>query len=341
MNHAIAYGGSQGSRLWTNAITASPYIWQYLDYDSPEVLDTYNSFAALAGCGERGGETFECLQSAASSNLTAANEQIASASLLGAFVWRPVIDGEFIQQRPTDALQGRINGQRVLTGNNANDGLIFVPQNITTQGRFVDYLRLYFPRLDDDAIASILDVYHTPDVPDSPNSPKFQTAGDSGPTAVNQSELTTGHQQVANNFNAEVSFICPSYWLASSFEKNGGAAYQYQFSVTPALHAFDVLHYFPSSFFPADPDVAATFQRAYGGFVTINHPSSWPQKTVESPLMENLNATGGQPVDFNGFTIFVDPGVEPDFRSVDADTWEGGRAERCDFLRSLSDVLLI
>lgn len=90
------------------------------------------------------------------------------------------------------------------------------------------YLRTYFPRLNDTGITRILGVYSTPNVPDSPNATKFPTTGDHPPTAVNQSELARGHQQVACNFYGEITFVCPSYWLASASENNSGEAFQYQ-----------------------------------------------------------------------------------------------------------------
>lgn len=105
--------------------------------------------------------------------------------------------------------------------------MIFTPQNITTRALLVEYLKRYFPRLSNDQVASILEVYNTPDTPDDPSKARYWTAGTSGSTAVNQSGLATGHQQVANNLYGEVTFYCPSFWLAEAFQ-NHGDAYQYQ-----------------------------------------------------------------------------------------------------------------
>lgn len=288
LNLAIAYGGAQGNQLWSNvgcseyynedsclhpcqAITASPSISNYFDYNSPEVVDQYHEFVRLAGCGGNQSATFECLQAASTTSLTSANEQIAASALLGIFDWRPVVDGDLIPQRPSQALKGRTNGQRILTGvsfltklcksradtshqNNANEGYIFTPQNITTQTHLVQYLRTYFPRLTDNDITRILGVYSTPNIPDSRNATRFQTAGDHGPTAVNQSELAIGHQHVANAFYGELTYMCPSYWLASAFDNNGGDAFQYQ--VRQPLFPFPSQTNSPSS--PSRPPSTAT-----------------------------------------------------------------------------------
>ncbi|KAL0257625.1 hypothetical protein SLS55_006788 [Diplodia seriata] len=342
MNLAIAYDGAQGNQLWTNGITASPFLPQYFDYNSPELVDQYHEFAALVGCNENDSAIFECLQAAPSSALVSANNETAASALLGIFDWRPVVDGALIPRRPSEALQGRTNGQRILTGNNANEGYVFTPQNITTQAAFVQHLHTYFPRLGDGDIARILAAYATPNRPDDPAAPKYPTSGTHPPTAVNQSEVATGHQQAANDFYAEVTFACPSHWLASAYaQKEGGDAYQYQFSVTPAFHGFDILFYFPNPSYPLGAEVQEAMQKAFGGFVTGDAPLGWPRRTVEEPLMENVNATGGTPVEALGFTLYLDPGVEADLAAVRADTWEGGRAERCELLRELSEALVI
>ncbi|GME48099.1 carboxylesterase type b [Neofusicoccum parvum] len=341
MIHATAYGGTQANTLFENAITASPFLPQTFHYNSQVVLEQYWAFAQAVGCARL--DTLKCLQAAKSESLIAANAEIASKSLSGIFAWKPVIDGTLIPQLLSKTLDGQLNGKSVLTGNNANEGFAFTPQNITTQAAFTAYLQLYFPRLSAENLTLIQSVYTTPaDILDSATTPKFATSGLSAPTAVNQSQLSTGHQQVANNFYSEVTFVCPSYWLAAAYERAvGNASFQYQFSVTPALHGFDVGFYFPSPARPVDAGVSSAFQQAYAGFVMEGVPADWPRKTEESPMMQNLNATGGRPVDMGLFTVFVDPGVQVAGGPVDADIWEGGRKMRCNFLRSLADELMI
>lgn len=64
--------------------------------------------------------------------------------------------------------------------------------------------------------------------------------------------------------------------------------------------------------------------------------------------MQNLNATGGTPIQRLGFTLYADdpadveePAIETAFGAVRADSWEGGRARRCEFLRGLGEALVI
>lgn len=202
-------------------------------------------------------------------------------------------------------------------------------------------MRTYFPRLTADNITAIASIYETPaDILDSATIPLFATDGLNSPTAINQSQVSTGHQQVANNFYAEVTFVCPSYWLADAYMQPGDtAAFQYQFSVTPALHGFDTFFYFPTPERPVDSGISQAFMEAYAGFVMEGVPDDWPQKTVEEPMMRNLNATGGRRVGMGPFTMFE--GADLAGGDVDADVWEGGRRMRCNFLKALADELVI
>lgn len=70
--------------------------------------------------------------------------------------------------------------------------------------------------------------------------PLFSKLGDSGPSALNQSEFDIGQQQRANNLYAETTFVCPSYWLAYAYANGNQAAWKYQFSVPPSEHGADL-----------------------------------------------------------------------------------------------------
>jgi hypothetical protein len=72
-----------------------------------------------------------------------------------------------------------------------------------------------------------------------------------------------------------------------------------------------------------------------------NGASSWPVWTPTSPKQMNLNITGGVPYDFTTMwgrvvTQFQGPGLLNDIGVVPADTWEGGRGQRCDFWKGLT-----
>lgn len=72
-----------------------------------------------------------------------------------------------------------------------------------------------------------------------------------------------------------------------------------------------------------------------------NEASSWPVWEPDSPQQVNLNQTGGEPYEFTNMwgtvvTQFREPGLLNAIGVVPADTWEGGRGERCAFWKGLA-----
>jgi hypothetical protein len=176
--------------------------------------------------------------------------------------------------------------------NNADEGPAWVPRNITTQAALINWLHTQFPSLTDSDINQLLAAYPSPNVPDDPNSVKFDTNGLGPATVVNVSQVATGHQQRAyvsvatqvhaelncfkfqgeprfansraegKNMYAESTFVCPSYWLATAFARTGCASYRYQYSISFAIHAYDWNAQFVSPPFPnQSPEFVAAFRR--------------------------------------------------------------------------------
>jgi carboxylesterase type B len=164
------------------------------------------------------------------------------------------------------------------------------------------------------------------------------------------------------NIYAELTFVCPSYWMAEAYSSQGRTAYKYQFSALPGTHASDLHSYFGP--LGGVPYLSVDLQRAvmmmWGRFVTQENPSipraiaaaeastaaQWPAFSVAQPYQLNINQTGGtaavgamdvySPVDT---VYFTEPGLRAAFSLVDAYTWERGRGVRCDFWRSLAAII--
>lgn len=354
----MAYGGTLGNKLFTNTIAASPYLPMQYGYKDWVPSQSYYSFAARAGCnpftayGSSNTTILECLRSKDSATLISASQKVSSSGTYGTWGFLPVTDGKAIQKLPSIQLQSKeLNGQRLLVGNNANEGVIFMPQTITTEDDLVAWLELTFPLFTHDDISKILQTYPTPNASVDASAPLFATLGDSGPTALNQSSLATGQQQRADNIYAETTFVCPSYWMAEGYSgKSEFSSYEYQYSVPLALHARDVSGYFGPAALEQGPDFVYAFMKIWGNFITTGTPSisnevangassdstasnaasSWPTFNVNAPYLLNLNQSGGVPLSlpFNAAvntTQLVGPTLRNDFRLVNAYTWEGGR----------------
>ena len=371
MLQTMAYGGNLSDSLYSNAIAASPYLPQQQGYADSMPTQSYHAFAAAAGClvaqNSTSNSTFQCLAGKDTAVLQNASATVSTSGRFGTWAFLPVTDGTFVQQLPSQQLlKKQINGKRMLAGNNADEGPAFVPQNIHTENDFVDYIRGTFPRFTSADIAKTLQYYPSTNASVNPSAPDFATAGNSTPTALNQSTYGTGQQQRADNLYAETTFVCPSYWLAEAY--SGGESlmsYKYQFSVIPSNHGADVYAYFGPPEINTSPDFVRAFQTIWGNFIVNNDPSisaaianganstlttnpatNWPLYSTAAPFQLNLNETGGtpfvtQPLGPTGgnTTEFKEPGLKNAFEVVNAYSWEGGRGKRCDFWRSVGQAV--
>jgi carboxylesterase type B len=116
---AMAYNGTVGTKLWNNAIVASPYLPMQYDYDGLMPEEGWRRFVGAVGCGEEKGygSELECLVAQDTVTLQNASAYISATGEYGQWVFLPVTDGEFLVSRPSEQLlTGRVNGLRILSG---------------------------------------------------------------------------------------------------------------------------------------------------------------------------------------------------------------------------------
>ncbi|GKT59298.1 carboxylesterase family protein [Colletotrichum tofieldiae] len=369
--------------LFSGVIASSPYITTQPKFDGPRPTKTYQMLAERVGCSSTGSSSslFSCLQKADSQALQNASDWVSTQGRYGQWAWGPVIDGKLIRDAPSNQLSKGVKGSRLLTGNVADEGPYFTQQNITSQAEFVSFLQTNYPKLAASNITEILATYTqkneaflTTNSKGANNTdPGFATNGLNAPYATTVSNYATGWQQVANNFYAEATIICPSHWLADAYAtKKGGRAWRYQFSVQPAYHGLDVGSGSGTDVLLADvntPNTSITFplrralQTAWGDFIVNRAPTLrgsgsavtvWPQwRTGGNGVahMLNANMTGGVPIEkespFDGMISLqitsYSPGgagdlpLQPVLDIVDGEAWEDGRGERCRMLATLGD----
>lgn len=267
-------------------------------------------------------------------------------------------------EQPTKQLSAkRVNGKKLLVGSNANEGPLFVPPVISTEADLIGWLHTEFPNLSQAQINSILAANPNNAVTD-PTGPRFETDGlnTGGANAVHVSQDANGQQQRGNNILAEATFVCPAYWMASAYTGNLKSAYTYQYSVPFAWHGTDVLGYFGPQTPNQSDEFVLAFRQIWGNFVMTGNPSisktvangatspnpsasnpasAWPTWTENAPKLVNLNTTGGTPYQFvtqwgSPVTQFTQPGMQNAISVAKADTWEGGRGQRCAFYKGLA-----
>lgn len=254
----------------------------------------------------------------------------------------PVTDGVLIQEAPSTQLgNGKINGNSVLTGNMVNEGPIFTTPNITTEADFDAWVAGMYPLLSAFDLLRLKRYY-----------PAAPTGCNSFDSALFTSAISTGQQQRADNLVVEQTFACPSYWLAEAFP----TAYKYQYSLLPGLHGQDTINYFPETaselgVFPV-PGFQEQYAGAWANYIVSGIPDvpsldgqgPWP-RFADGYELVNFNITAGVNGAVSYFDGVVGYGIGPPDMKIDnqsphitieqADTWEGGRGFRCDFLKSL------
>lgn len=377
MLHDIAYGGTLGTSLFRNSITSSPYLPFQYGYADWQPSQAYYAFATAAGCDTRNAylnnapyynqsqPIFKCLSEADTATLVEANAQVSVSGTFGTFGFLPVTDGRLIQDLPSKQLgENRVNGINHLAGHNAMEGASWVPPVITTIDDLVHYLSTIFPMFDNNDIAKILYYYPSTNATDDPSAPLFATLGDSGPTHINQSIAATGQMERAIAVYGETTFICPSYWLAEAYSDNawGGQGYKYQFSIPSAYHGADGAAFlqppYTTSYYSTD--FVYAFQTMYGNFIvnddpsvpnriangvtrdannTFNPWSEFPPYSIYEPALVDLNTTCPEIIQVGGLPYCTGGDQKNVIRVADAYAWEGGRGVRCDFWKSMGELV--
>lgn len=366
----------------TNAhqvITASPYSPAIHKYDDAVPTSYYGKFAEFAGCSLNTSQranyssVFECLVAADSHVLQYASGNVSTLhGYFGSWAFLPVIDGDYIQTRPSLQLsQGKVSGKRILVGNNANEGVPLTNPNVISRADYDAFITSTFPLFTAAEIDQLNAVYRINESLPGDSAARFDTlgVGTGGPTALTQSEMATGIQQSVFNMQAETTFACPAQWLAQAFsgqDSSGRQAWKYQFSVTPAYHGADLSAYFAVDATVPNADFRHAFQKILGNFVMYNTPVislddatagyanatvpadtdgnlRWPAyvDAVDEPWQMDLNTTGGvvtETVVTSNLSYFerTGAGMVNVFRLANASSWEGGRGARCDFWQSVS-----
>ncbi|KAI1408326.1 alpha/beta-hydrolase [Hypoxylon sp. FL1857] len=378
----MANGGADKTALFNGIIASSPYLPTQWEYDGTWPTEYYNRFAESVGCStdevKANGSVFECLVSADTIALQNASYSVSTSALYGQWAFIPVTDGTLIRERPTTQLLkgGKLNGIRILSSNNMNEGVIFTPQIITDENDFRGFLLRNYPKLTEANITNILSLYS---VPANTLNVLVNSDGEDPPFSTTNSGWGSGWQQAANNLYAETTFVCPSYWLADAYaKKHGGKAWHHQFSVPPGQHGLDITPLQePTDVIGSgiDKQFRTAFQQIWGNFIVRGDPTlnklqtstpgngsiraagtgTWPQWKGEPGCdwMLNLNMTGGTPittpVTLNGSTIPVtsyvagngtSPPLKAEFRVAEASSWEGGRGERCQLWADLGPWIL-
>ncbi|KAJ7314680.1 Alpha/Beta hydrolase protein [Mycena albidolilacea] len=215
LQHIVANNGQTKPQLFRSAITSSAFLPSQYQYNDriPELV--YSEVVAQTNCSAAA-DSLTCLRAADVNALENANINISGAGFYGTYTFVPVVDGEFITQRPTLSLaQGKVNGEALLSVTNAFEGRSFVNQSTAATANATEYALDLFPNLGSAQAEEVGILYA------GLGTPLFQT----------------------NAVQGESILICPTYFLLHAF---AGRSFKGEFAIPPAVHALDVEYYFPS-----------------------------------------------------------------------------------------------
>ncbi|KAK0196593.1 Alpha/Beta hydrolase protein [Armillaria mellea] len=254
MQQVIANDGDTCPPLFRAAITSSSFLPSQYAYNDtvPEFL--YNTVVSEANCTSAA-DSLACLRNTDVNVLDQINTNLCSGGFFGTFVFVPVVDGDFIKQRPTLALRdGKVNGEVLMSMTNVNEGGIFVDSSTAGTVQVPEYLTQLFPSM---------------------------SAQNRDIAVAKYSDLGTPIEQVTA-IMAESIFVCPTYFLLRAFE---GRAFKGQFAIPPANHGNDISYYFPSTNadgVPAfsNPEFVKAFAESFLAFAVSLDPNQTFEPTV-------------------------------------------------------------
>ncbi|KAJ8692186.1 hypothetical protein PTI98_009521 [Pleurotus ostreatus] len=254
LQHVVARDGRTSPPLFRAAMSSSSFLPSQHPFDGAVPESIFSQVVSQTGCGGSA-DTLSCLRAANVSILQAANVNVNRAGFFGTFVAVPVVDGEFITQRPTQALrQRRVNGRALLAVTNTHEGNSFVDQSTAATVTAADYALRLFPSIGAVNAATVARLYSGVGAP------------------IDQ----------ANAIMGESIFICPTYFMLNAFP---GTSFKGEFAVPNGSHGEDVAFYFTSSGPPAfnNPTFITAFSGAFMDFATALDPNRKIDSTNITP----------------------------------------------------------
>ncbi|KAJ6463192.1 Alpha/Beta hydrolase protein [Mycena vulgaris] len=274
LQHVIANDGQTEPQLFRGAITSSTFLPSQYRFDDrvPELL--FSEVVAQSNC-TTAADWMACLRAADASVLETANNNINRGGFFGTFLLVPVIDGEFITQRPTIALlEGKVNGEALLAVTNTFEGTSFVDQSTTVTA--AQYSLNLFPGF-----------------------------GTAQADTVGELYADVGNQLFqVNAVQGESIFICPTYYILNAFQ---GRSFKGEFAIPPGRHGNDLAYYFPGGSTPPFNNTAFinAFAQSFTSFIVNLDPNIKVDPTTITPQWELFdvnntemlfNMTAGVPV---------------------------------------------
>ncbi|KAL4910253.1 hypothetical protein BDW74DRAFT_173710 [Aspergillus multicolor] len=315
VGQVLANGRRGEKKLFSKALTSSPFWPKTYRYDDDESEAIYDSLVELTGC-KGTDDTLACLKSVDAQAIRDANQVISASHkwTTSSYTWAPVIDDEFLLHTLTDATEhGLIETDYFFATHNTHEGEDFVPPGLqyantnettdafnSSTASFHDWLTGFLPDLSKAQIRALETKYY-PEV---------------GATETLDIYNTTYVR--AGLIYRDVVLSCPGYWLAFAAKKKG---YMAEYSRPPAQHGDDTGYWNRvNSVQQTNPLIYRGFAGAFGSFFQTGDPNAHKLTAADVFGVPELHETGKEWI------------IGPDgFGQVELEELK----ERCEFLRSV------
>ncbi|VDC00399.1 unnamed protein product [Peniophora sp. CBMAI 1063] len=269
LQHVVAHGGNTQPPLFRAALASSFFLPSQYAWDHPAPEALYHTVAKEVNC--TGDDVLPCLRAVDSQALALAGVHAIYAGFLGTFSFAPVIDGDFIVERPYDTLQKRIvNGDVVFVINNGDEGSLFAPESMTASLELASYVKGLFPALEQVDIERAVELY---------------------------AEIGASVPKAASRIMGEAIFTCPGYATSDAFAGSGKKAWKGLFDVPPASHGSDLVYIFDHEIPgmteqpmpPSDAELAHAMRAAVIGAATSLDPNALGATPEWRPYKEDAH----------------------------------------------------
>lgn len=255
--------GNRGRKLFTKAMSSSPYWPKTYRYDSPENELLYQTVVKGVGCANATDE-IDCLKTVDVQTLRDVSLKLTTSQqyTTSSFTWGPVIDAAFLTVPLSTAIKRKqLNADLLLTSYNLHEGENFIPPGLnsatgsggfnSTTASFGIWISGYLPGLSSDDVAKLEQLY-----------PEEGTAEEiAWSTTYTRAGLVYRDLQLA----------CPAYWLSATAKK--GSVIEY--TISPAKHASDTIYWNQlNAVQQSDPLTYEAYAGAMASFVQTGDPNA-------------------------------------------------------------------
>ncbi|KAK9775508.1 putative Carboxylesterase [Seiridium cardinale] len=226
---AIANKGETRPKLFHRALVNSPYWVKQYRYNDPEAESVYTQMLNLTNCADWP-NGIACLRAVDQRALYNASLSVKPYKPwhTAYSLWSPVADGEFLHERLSAAVDGKLNAELVWATSNTHEGERFVSSDLqlanstsalnSSAAGFDYWLGGYLAHFTTSDLTEVKSLYP--------------------PAGATETFVYNSTYSRAGLIYRDTVLTCPGYWLASSARQG----WQADYTVPPAVHGSEQVY---------------------------------------------------------------------------------------------------